>query len=190
MSVRRPLHVALTLALLAAAAPLAAQSERFELSLLVLPGGSYSEYEGLDFDLGWGAGAGWRWSEAWSGELRGTRREHDGRFSELALDTLELGVRRHFLAGADWQPFLQVGVLRQESERRHQVVCVEPVTGPCPPLVDDESENGGFVGGGMDWRFTRRVALRLDGRAVFYDSERSGDSEDRVDVSAGLVVRF
>lgn len=179
----------LALSALTALAPLSAQENPFELSLIAVPGGSYSEYDDFDFDMGYGVGVGWAFAEDWSAELRGLRRESDSTFEMLELDSFELGLRRHFSDGA-WRPFVQLGALHQTGDIERQVVCTQPVTDPCPPLTEERSESGAFVGGGVDWNFSSRAALRLDGRALFYESDRTGDTDDRVEATAGIVLRF
>ncbi len=174
----------------AASASLLAQENPFELSLVVVPSGSYSEYEGSDFDLGYGLGLGWAYSEHWSAELRGLRRENDSEFAHYELDTYELGLRRRFRGADDWRPFVLFGALYQEAKRESPNYCVATVTFPCPPDIQRNSESGAFVGGGVDWNFTPHFALRLDGRGSIYESDSTGDADVRVDLTAGLVLRF
>lgn len=190
MTLARRMAVVLAFSTLVVSSSLCAQEDPFEVSVIVVPGGSYSDYEGFDFDLGYGVGLGWAFSDDWSVELRGLRRESDSSFSELELDSYQLGLRRHFSAGSAWRPFVQAGAHHQTGSIEEDVFCTQPVTSPCPPHVSDRSETGGFVGGGIDWNFSSRFALRLDGRALFYESDATGDFDNRVDLSAGLVLRF
>lgn len=181
------------LAVLWVAAPAArGQLEPLELSVIAEPGGSYSDYEGFDFDLGYGLGLGWNLSETWSVEARGLRRESDTRFQSLDLDTYQLGLRRAFDLGSAWRPFVQAGAHYQTGEIESEVLCVDDfgVTFPCPELHQSRDEYGGFVGGGVDWQFSTPAALRFDGRFVVYESDATGDTEDTLDLTAGVVFRF
>lgn len=184
------LALSLLAAIFATAPTLSAQEHPFELSVVLEPGGSYSDYEGFDLDLGYGVGLGWAFSDAWSAELRWLGRESDSRFSDLDLDTYQLGVRRTFAAGSAWRPFVELGAHYQSAEIEFEVVCIDPIRDPCPPMRSSPEELGAFVGGGADWYFSRRAALRLDGRVAVYDSDSSGDTEDSIDLTAGIVLRF
>jgi hypothetical protein len=160
-----------------------AQRLPLELSVVVEPGASYSDYEGFELDAGYGVGFAVMFSDTWAVDLRGLR--SDG--SRAEVETSQVGVRRAVGGGGDWWPFVLAGLHYQRSELEHQVVCVRA---PCPPLVERHEDLGFFAGGGVDWRFAPNIALRLDGRLAVYDSERSGDPEESVDATAGLVVRF
>lgn len=186
---RHHLSIAVLSAALLAPLPLAASEPGFELSLVAAPSASYSDYDGFEFDTGLGLGLGWAFSERWSVELRGLWRESDrfGDFEQLDHQTFDLGLRRHFLPGSSWQPFLQAGASLQRAEVVREVVCTVPIVSPCPPEVEDRDDVGGFVGGGVDWNFSRRAALRFDGRLILLDSDAGGE---RVDATAGLVFRF
>lgn len=180
-------------ALLVSAPAAPAPPGPFELSLMVEPGGSYSDYEGFDFDLGYGLGLGWGFADDWSLELRGLRRESDSRFQSLELDTFQLGLRRAFDLASAWRPFVQAGAHYQTGEIESEVVCLDAggqVTFPCPNRIESRDELGGFVGGGVDWLFSKRAALRFDGRYVVYESDATGDSEDTLDLTVGVAFRF
>jgi hypothetical protein len=180
----------LALALGVLAAPAAAQRP-LELSLLVAPGGSYSEVEGFELDsTAYGLGAGWWVSERWSLELRGLANDDENRFADFEQETFELGVRRALAGGSGWRPFLQAGARYRSSEAEYQVVCVASVQFPCPPLQSNEDDFGPFVGGGVDWLIHRTTALRFDGRLFAYDSEVTGGIETDAGVTVGLVFRF
>jgi hypothetical protein len=166
-----------------ATAAAAGQAERFELSVVAEPGASYSDYEGFDVDLGFGVGVGWLLAEPWSVELRGLFAEGD----VVDVETFQLGLRRGFPGAGAWRPFVQAGLHFQRSELEIEVFCIQA---PCPPLEERHEDFGVYAGGGVDWGFARRAALRLDGRLAVYDSGRSGGTEDTLDVTAGLVVRF
>jgi hypothetical protein len=170
-------------AALVASAPASAQRLPLEFSVVVEPGASYSDYEGFELDAGYGVGFAVIFSESFALDLRGLR--SDG--SRAEVETSQVGLRRAVGGGGAWQPFVLAGLHFQRSELEHQVVCVRA---PCPPLVERHEDLGVFAGGGVDWRFASRAALRLDGRLAVYDSERSDGTEESVDVTAGLVVRF
>ncbi|MBZ0090491.1 MAG: hypothetical protein K8H90_08950, partial [Thermoanaerobaculia bacterium] len=80
----------------------------------------------------------------------------------------------------------------QTGEIESEVVCVDDfgVTFPCPELHQSRDEYGGFVGGGVDWQFSTPAALRFDARFVVYESDATGDTEDTLDLTAGVVFRF
>ncbi len=166
---------------------LAAQENPFELSLVAVPGSSEAQYLGDDFELGYGVGLGWGFAEDWAVELRGLRRENDSPFVDITLDSYELGLRRYF--GAALRPFVQLGALHQSAEIGQEIRCAVGVRAPCPQVVE-RNENGGFVGGGVDWNFSSRAALRFDGRALYYESDATGETENRLDLTAGLVFRL
>lgn len=169
------------------AAPAAAQSGSgggsFELSAVVEPAGSYSEVEGFDLDTGLGLGLGWRFTPLWTAELRALF--HDG--DSAASDTFQLGVHRSFDLGSTWRPFVVAGLHHQRTELDYEVVCFRA---PCPPLSASYADTGIFLGGGADWQFARRAALRLEARQALYDSEHTDDLENATDLTAGIVARF
>lgn len=74
-----------------------------------------------------------------------------------------------------------------QRDYRREVVCV---AGPCPDLEQTFDDTGLFVGGGVDWQANDWFSLRLDGRLLIYDSERSGEVEEGADLTAGVVFRF
>jgi hypothetical protein len=183
--------VACLVAAFVLATPAGAQDRPLELSVLVAPGATYSEIDGFDLDsTAYGLGAGWRLSEAWSLEVRGLIRENDSGSAEFEEQTFDLGLRRAIGGGEAWRPFLQAGARYRNAEANYQVVCVDDVTFPCPPLRDEREEYGPFVGGGVDWIFGRAAALRFDGRLSIYESDAAGGTEEDVDLTVGLVFRF
>jgi hypothetical protein len=113
----------------------------------------------------------------------------DSRFESLRLDTYQLGLRRSFALASSWHPFVQLGAHYQSGDIETVVFC-ESVIGPCPTQRSSRDEPGLFVGGGVDWDFARRAALRFDGRLVVYDSDATGDNATSSDLTAGLVFRF
>jgi hypothetical protein len=172
--------------ILAASGELLGQERSFELSLHAAPGASYSELDGFDFDLGLGLGFGWWLSESWALDLRAFRFDGDQRFAETSIDVLEAGARRHFALDSSWRPFVSFGAHYQDEEVERDVFCVQA---PCPRQRSDTSALGLFGGGGVDWYFTERAALRLEGRAAFYDSDLSGDKESSFQATVGVVFR-
>jgi len=166
-----------------AAAPAIGQRLPLEVSVVVKPGASYSDYEGFELDTGYGLGIGWAFSDSWSMELRGLFADGDA----ADVETYQMGLRRAFAGAGAWRPFVQAGLHFQRSELEREVVCVRA---PCPPLEERHEDLGAYAGGGVDWRFAPRAALRLDGRLAVYDSDRSGSAEESADVTAGLVLRF
>ena len=173
---------------LSAASP--AQERRFELSFVIEPGGSYSDYRGFEFEWGFGAALGWALSEAWATEVRWLGRDSDSGHSELDHQTWQLGLRRFFETGSSWRPFVVFGAHLQSAEIERQVVCFDPVRAPCPPARESTDEYGGFVGGGADWRLSRSARLRLEGRLIACDAEVTGDLEQTADLTGGLVFTF
>ena len=172
------------LALVAASfSPALAQRGPAELSFVLSPAASYSDYEGFDLDTGFGVGLAWPLGSSWSLDLRAMHR--DGRHSDL--DTFQVGARGLFDRQAAWQPFFVAGAHAQRAKVEEQVFCV---TTPCPPRTLQYTDYGAFAGGGVDWIFTQRAALRFEGRLAAYDSERSGDIETTLDLTAGIVLRF
>lgn len=166
-----------------AAVPSLAEEPSFEVSAVVEPSGSYSEYRGFDLDTGLGFGLGWHFAPRWTGEVRALF--HDGDIA--STDTYQLGVRYAFDLGGSWHPFAVGGVHYGRSEVDYEVVCFRA---PCPPHRSSDSVTGLFAGGGADWQFSRRTALRLEGRFAVYDSDAGDDSTDATDLTAGIVVRF
>lgn len=171
---------------LASSLPAGGQEASFEASVFVEPGGSYSDDDGLDLDtgLGVGAGFGWRFSPRWTAEGRFLL--YDAEYSDH--ETYQLGLRYAFLEpDARWRPFVSGGLHLGQREVRREVVCV---TGPCPDLEQSFDDTGLFAGGGVDWQWNDWCALRLEGRLLVYDSDLSGDLEEGVDLTAGVVFRF
>jgi hypothetical protein len=191
-SVSRPRarRVAVALAAFIAFAAASAASEHgLEVFVVVEPAASYSDFEGFDFDPGLGLGAGWEIGRGWWAELRALLTDADRRGAEAEVTSWQLGARRFFATGSAWEPFVAFGGHYQEREVEREVVCVD-VRAPCPPRREEQEDLGGFLGGGVDWRFAGRLALRLEGRVALYDSESSGDVESATDVTAGLTYRF
>lgn len=162
--------------------PLLAQpeDEKLELSIVIEPGGSYSDRDGLDLDVGYGLGFGWRFGERWGVELRAFH--SDGRFVDGTA--VELGLRRVLGGPRAWRPFVTFGAHLEETD-------VDCGSDFCIALVDSSSsELGAFAGGGVDWQFNDRSAVRFDGRAAVYDSDRLNDTEFDLDLTVGYVLRF
>lgn len=124
--------------------------------------------------------------------MRGLRRESDTRFQSLDLDTYQLGLRRAFDLGSAWRTFVQTGARYQTGEIESEVVCTDDsgVAFPCPAIRQRRDEYGGFVAGGVDWQFSTPAALRFDGRFAVYESDATGDTENTLDLTAGVVFRF
>lgn len=172
---------------LAFAARAAAAGDAFEFGLGLEPDGPPSDYSGIDLDAGLFASFGWRFDEPWTLELRVM--DQDG--SRVDLTSWQAGLRYHLPAAVDWVPFVQGGVHYGDVAARNEVVCLaRGIRGPCPPLSASYEDLGVWAGGGVDWRFDPRFALRLDGRLVAYDSDLTGDLETDVDLTAGVVFRF
>lgn len=170
-------------------APALAQSGTTELSLLVAPGGAYSESEGFELDAAYGAGFAFGFGRAWQAEARFLLAEDDSRFESFEQSSFELGIRRSFFDAAPWRPFLQAGLRYREAEVSRQVACTQ-FADPCPPLEEQREEIGPFVGGGIDFSLARWVALRFDGRFNVYESDVTDDVEQDVDLTLGLVFWF
>lgn len=169
---------------LACALPAAGQEEGFEVSAFVGPGGSYSDYNGFDLDTGLGAGFGWRFAPHWTAEARFIL--NDARFAEA--ESYQLGLRYAFGdPDARWRPFAAAGLHHQQTDLQRPVVCVNA---PCPRTEESFEDTGLFAGGGADWQILRWFALRFEGRLAVYDSDLSGDVEEDIDLTAGVVVRF
>lgn len=171
-----------------AGAPASAQRGAVELSLLVAPGGVYSESEGFELDTAYGLGLGFEVARDWQVELRVLGSDGDATFESYEQRSFELGLRRFFDA-APWRPFLQAGARFREAEVSRQVVCTQ-FTEPCPPLEEEREEIGPFVGGGIDWELASWFALRADGRLNFYESDATDDVENDFDLTLGAVFRF
>lgn len=173
----------LTVLLLSSALPLAAQpgDKDFDLSIVLEPGGSYSDSDGADLDLGYGLGFGWRFGARWGVELRALRNE--GRF--IDTDNVELGLRRFLGAPRAWRPFVSFGAHLEDTD----VTCGGPAV-LCLSTPDPSNELGAFGGGGVDWQFSERSGLRFEGRATFIDTDEPGHDAADLDVTAGYVFRF
>jgi hypothetical protein len=168
----------------ACAVPARGQSNQFELSLLVAPGGSYSDYNGYDFSAGLGASVGWRFGHNWAVQGRFLQGDADSADTE----SFQLGLRYAFLDdGVRWRPFVIGGLHHAETELRREVVCV---SAPCPDLEQSFDDNGIFAGGGVDWQLNNWFALRLEAQLLVYDSELYDDTEIDVDGTVGAVFRF
>jgi hypothetical protein len=168
-----------------------AQGDRVELSVLVVPAASYSSVEGFELDHTFGLGAGWRFAPRWSVELRGLGGETRTDLSYYKQRTFELGLRRRLGASPTWRPFLQAGPRYRTADSSSAVVCSAPIASQCPATYRIEHEElGAFVGGGVDWLFSRNAALRFDGRLAMYDSEVTGSAARDVDLTLGLALRF
>ena len=94
-----------------ATAPTLAEEPSYEISAVVEPSGTYSEYRGFDLDAGLGFGLGWRFAPRWTGELRALF--HDGDIA--STETYQLGVRYAFDVGSAWHPFVVGGVHHGQS---------------------------------------------------------------------------
>lgn len=171
-----------------AGAPALAQRGNVELSLLVAPGGVYSESEGFELDTAYGLGLGFEIARDWQVELRGLDSDGDSTFESYEQRSFELGLRRFFHT-APWRPFLQAGARYRKAEVTRDVVCID-IQGPCPPEVEEREEIGPFVGGGIDWELASWFALRADGRLNFYESDATDDVENDFDLTLGAVFRF
>jgi hypothetical protein len=181
---RQQLPLCAVVLLLACAVPAMGQGSPFEVSAFVAPSGSYSDYNGLDLDTGFGAGLAWRFSSRWAVEGRFLQR--DGR--SVDVESYQLGLRYAFLEeDARWRPFVVAGAHLNQADLRHEVVCV---SGPCPDREESFDDTGLFAGGGVDWQLNDWFAVRFEGRLLVYDSELYDKIEEDVDLTAGAVFRF
>lgn len=182
----------LSLALLAAgllAAPVRGQFDRFEISAVVEPSGSYSEYQGYDLELGLGGGIAWRFSPHWAIDLRGM--VHNAESADATA--YQLGLRYAF--GGDesrWRPFVVAGWHSQKVEFWQFVDC----SMSCYGYEASYRDTGYFAGGGVDWQFARMWALRFEGRIAVFDPDnydQRGEEvgyQDDIDLTLGLAFRF
>jgi len=179
------------LAALVLSTALPARADGYEVSLGIEPEGAFSEYSGLDVDAGLFVGFAAAVADDWSVELRWLSQDRAFlSFDSVDLDTWQLGARRHFVGSGDWKPFVHGGLHYGRLNERRGRVCVRGIVGPCPPERRTSDDLGVYAGGGVDWQFLPSWAVRFDGRLVVYASERTGDLEDDVDLTAGVVFRF
>lgn len=156
-----------------------------EIAITVAPKASYSTIGGYDLGVTAGLAVGWRFSERWSVEIRGLRSRGD----RIDLDSVQLGARRFFDLGGAWWPFVHGGLYRERTETDDLVVCVQAIQFPCPRRRTSDENDGLFAGAGVDWRFTARAALRIDGLVMAADTERYG-TETWQSAGVGLAFRF
>lgn len=176
--------VVVTLLLLVAAGPLAAQPSRFALFAGIQPGGSYSDNEGVEVDLGWSLGLEVPIQRAWSAELMVFLEELGASYSESAGTNLQLGDRQMYDASAKYL----LGEVGNWGFR-----------GGLGLRYGHQDAAAGFSSSELwttfgslsaDWHVSRRFSFRLEGRHALVDL--SGDSErfgERV-VTTGLTARF
>lgn len=185
---RRPLSLAFLVAGLLAA-PVHGQFQRFEISAVVEPAGSYSEYQGYDLELGLGGGIAWRFSPHWAIDLRGM--VHDAESADATA--YQLGLRYAF--GGDesrWRPFVVAGWHSQEVEFWQFVDC----SISCYGYPASYTDTGLFGGGGVDWQFAKMWALRFEGRIAVYDAGYEGQwgdeggTQNDIDLTLGVAFRF
>ncbi len=188
---------ALSLVVLAGT-PLAAAERPFELSLVADPGGSYSDARGVELDSGFGLGLGWWQSARWRTELRVIVSSGGSHGRDLDSNTYDHGFAYAFPNSSSWRPYVEFGAHYQTNDvAEPNPLCVGGPL-PCDRRHASSRDTGGFVGGSVDWTFSRHAALRLDGRLLVYDTSRSGN--DRLtldqgtgastDLTAALVLRF
>jgi hypothetical protein len=172
----------LLLMILSAAAPGGAVERPFEVAVTMAPQASFSQVGGYDLGVTTGLGLGWHFTRVWSSEIRALRSNGD----QIDLASVQLGVRRFFDLGGDWWPFVHGGLYRERTETEEVVFCLQA---PCPPRRLRETNEGVFAGAGVDWRFSDRAALRIDGLVMAADTERYG-TETWQSAGVGLAFRF
>lgn len=173
-----------TVLLLLAAGPLAAQDSRVALFAGVQPGGSYGDQQGVNVDLGYSLGLEVPVGNAWSAELMVFLEELGATSSESEGTSLELGDRQMYDASAryllgeagNWA--FRGGLGLRYGHRD----AFEGLSG---------SELWTTVGlFSADWQLTQRFSLRLEARQSLVDL--SGDSErfgERL-FTTGVSARF
>lgn len=177
---RRRIAVAVFSILLVGGAGSASAAERpFELGLLVTPGASYNDAEGLDVDLGLGVGLGWWFGTKWGAD--GRLSFDDG--SGVERRRLDLGLRRRLSQWQRWSSYGSLGVHFRETE-----IDRGPCGGPRELCLSAgphrEDEAGFFLGFALDRPFSERAGWLLDARYALYDSDAS------LDLSVGVSIRF
>ena len=178
MITRRSFVVSTLLAAAILGWPLCALGEeyRFDFSILLEPGGSYSSISGVDLDAGFGLGLGWTFGERWGLDARVIA--HDGNVVDTT--TRQLGLRRWIGPPRRWRPYLVFGASRESTD----VDCGR--RGACFGFPGSTADVGVFAGGGVDWGFRDWGAIRFDGRFVAYDADFL---EDELDMTVGFVLR-
>jgi len=180
MHSRNPaLVLLLTVLCLAPSGSALADDDLFEAVALVTPGAVYSDVDGLDVDLGLGAGFGWQFRPLWGLDSRVSFDDGNG----IERQKFDLGLRRSLQSWGDWSTHLSFGVHHRETDLDF---------GPCgaPGIFcrsrgrESESATGAFFGYDADWSFREATSLRLDGRYSVFDSD------DSLSLSVGLAFRF
>lgn len=181
----RPLRTAVvTVLLLLAAGPLAAQPSRFALFAGIQPGGSYSDQQGLEVDNGYSLGLELPVRRAWSAEVMVFLEELSAGYSDSQGTSLDLGDRQMYDASVKYR-LGEAGNWAFRGGLGLRYGHRDAIEGA------SSSELWTTVGSfSADWQFSDRFSFRLEARQSLVDL--SGDSErfgERL-FATGLSARF
>jgi hypothetical protein len=174
------LAAASALAAALAAAPCSA--EGFSLFAGIQPAASHSQRQGVDFDNGWAAGLEAPLGERWTAELMLSVAESLVGYSKnrgVVGDTRTEGTGDLSLLHRSTR--LDTWTLRLGGGIRYQTAD--------DPAGQNEAWAAVAVVA-LDWRFTPRLALRLDTRRALFALSGDRDRFPEVTTTLGLVARF